>query len=308
MPKFSLEEKVQVDAQPAHVRAIVKDFKQWEPWSPWLSADPNCKVEYADDGASYSWDGEVIGSGMMEVTRETDDAIFYDLNFFKPWKSQADVAFHFKTKDGGTEVAWSMDSSLPFFMFFMKKMMVAWVSADYRRGLAKLKDYAETGSVPSQNQFEGVGEGFVGKYVGIRSDRVPMDELGPRMSEQFEELKKWMAVEGIEPNGAPLSITHKFDMVNRRFDYTAAIPVTELSNGVAYNFVSGTLKAPKTFKVKHTGAYRHLSSAWSAAMMHQRSKQFRPQKGVDPFEVYVSDPTNTPEAELVTEIHLPAAG
>jgi hypothetical protein len=54
------------------------------------------------------------------------------------------------------------------------------------------------------------------------------------------------------------------------------------------------------------GAYRHLGSAWSAGMMRERAKVFKSAKGHAPFEVYMSDPATTPEADLVTEIHFPA--
>ena len=72
------------------------------------------------------------------------------------------------------------------------------------------------------------------------------------------------------------------------------------------DLVKGTLNEPRTFKVKHIGAYSHLGSGWSAGMMHARAKTFKTAKGHDPFELYVTDPTSTPEAQLVTEIHFPA--
>ena len=49
MPKFGVNESVTIDKDLAHVRAIVRDFKQWVPWSPWLSAEPDCTLSYADD-------------------------------------------------------------------------------------------------------------------------------------------------------------------------------------------------------------------------------------------------------------------
>jgi hypothetical protein len=51
----------------------------------------------------------------MEVTGEEENqSISYDLQFLKPWKSRADVTISLAEKNGGTEVTWTMASSLRF--------------------------------------------------------------------------------------------------------------------------------------------------------------------------------------------------
>ncbi len=294
-----------IDAELSQIRKIVRDFKQWEPWSPWLSAEPDCALSYAEDGKSYSWDGTIIGSGTLELLREEDAALWCRITFHKPWKSQSEVDFQFESTGAGTKVCWRMNGSLPFFMFFMKKMMSAWIGSDYRRGLAKLKDYVETGTVPSQNEFPGLGEGVVTAYIGLRQ-KVELEDMKSTMSEQYNRLHEWFTENKLEAAGAPMAIYHKMSMVDSLVDYTAAIPVAKIPDGVTNQFVCGELDAPRTFKVVHKGAYRHLGSAWSAAMMHQRSKRFRKNKNCDPFEVYQTDPHVTPAEDLITEIHLPA--
>lgn len=104
----------------------------------------------------------------------------------------------------------------------------------------------------------------------------------------------------------PIAIYHRFDMVKNVTEYTAALPVERAPDSLPQELVAGELNAPKTFKIKHTGAYRHLGSAWSAGMMMERSKTFRRDKSTDPFEVYVTDPAAMQEADLVTEVHWPA--
>ena len=305
MPKFEVIERITINASPEQVRAVVRDFKQWSPWSPWLSAEPNCPLTYKDDGSGYAWDGEIIGSGMIDIASETDDSIFYELAFLKPWKSKSQVSFTFTPVNEGTEVSWCMQGSLPFFMFFMKNMMKAWVGSDYRRGLAKLKDYVELGKVPSKNEFKGLGEGVITHYVGIRSD-ASLDTFGEKMASQLESIQKFLEDRGIEREDA-LSIYHKFDLVKQQTVYTTAFAVNEIPNNLPSEFVSGSINAPKTYKIAHIGAYRHLGGAWSAGMMHQRGKKFSPKKGMDPFELYRNTPKDTPEDALITEVHFPAS-
>ncbi len=42
---------------------VLSDFKQWPQWSPWLIMEPDCRLDYATDGKSYSWVGKRIGAG-----------------------------------------------------------------------------------------------------------------------------------------------------------------------------------------------------------------------------------------------------
>ncbi len=306
MPKFEVVESTTIAAELGHIRGIVRDFRQWESWSPWLSAEPNCPLEYAADGNSYSWDGKVVGSGRMELVREEETAIYYKLTFLKPWKSESTVDFQFAKKGQETQVTWRMQGALPFFMFWMKKMMRGWVGADYRRGLAKLKDFAESGTVPSRTEFPGVQQGVVSHYVGLRS-QCKIHDLGADMPPLYEKLNKWIEKNDTNASGKPLTIYHKFDIANATADYTAAIPVDKVPTALPPGFTSGKLNAPRSYQIRHTGAYRHLGNAWSAGMMHERSKAFRRNKACDPFEVYVTDPSSgVDEDQLVTEIHIPA--
>lgn len=114
MPKMHIVKTKQIDAPLSKVFSTLNDMSSWSKWSPWLITDPEATVEVAADNKSYSWEGNRVGSGHMSITKEdTNQSIDYDLTFLKPWKSKAKVKFTTKEKDGGTEVAWQMDSSLP---------------------------------------------------------------------------------------------------------------------------------------------------------------------------------------------------
>ena len=65
-----------------------------------------------------------------------------------------------------------------------------------------------------------------------------------------------------------------------------------------------TLPATRAFRVDHTGSYKHLGNAWSAAYQHVRYKKLKQRKGLD-FEIYRNDPNETPAAELQTSVFLP---
>lgn len=303
MPAFLVRKSIRIAAPAQQVYELVRDFKSWPAWSPWLIAEPDARVTYAPDGRGYAWAGDITGSGEMEITGgDPPWSIHYRLTFLKPWKSVNQVAFHFSEHDHETEAEWTMEGTLPWFMFWMKGMMSAWIGADYERGLRMLKDLAETGAVPSKLEFQGLQPVAGFPYVGVRSTCATA-EIGPSMERDMARLTAWLAESGAVPAGPPLSITHQWDPANGTAEYTVALPADAAAPD---GFVRGEIPTCTAYVVRHTGAYRHLGNAWAAGMMHGRAKRFAADKRVPLFEIYDNDPAATPEAGLVTRVHLPA--
>jgi len=302
MPKMNIERSIKIDASKEKVFQKLNDFNEWMPWSPWLIMEPEAKVNVAEDSKSYEWEGDRIGSGNMKVLKEDGyDFIEYDLNFIKPWKSHALTSFKLKEEGSSTVVTWYMDSALPFFMFWMKKMMEAFVGADYERGLDMLKAYVEDGEVESKMEF--VGNKSIDRimFVGVKST-CSMDDLGTQMANDFEKLRAALESSG-KVKGA-LSIYHKWDVVKGNVSYTSAMIVSDYPSSDS-EFVKGEIPPADVYSLKHIGKYQHLGNAWSTLYSMQRNKEFKINKNIDPFEIYLNDPSNTPEKELVTEINFP---
>lgn len=305
MPAFNVKKTIQINAPREQVYALVQDFRSWPTWSPWLIAEPTCTVTHADDHKSYAWDGQIVGSGNMAIKKENEpQSIDYDLNFLKPWKSYADVRFVFAEKDGGTEVTWSMESSLPWFMFWMTKMMICFIGMDYERGLKMLKDLIETGSVPSKLEFPGTQPVAARRYVGIRT-ACPVTEIEKHMGSDFTKLKEWLRESGAQPSGKPLSIYHKWDFKTGTTEYTIGFPMEGALPQLPAGFVEESIPECEAYLVKHTGPYRHLGNAWGGGMIHGRAKKFRQSRKTMPFETYENDPDEVSEEELVTIVHFP---
>lgn len=145
---LTVERSILIDKPASSVFGMVSDFNSWASWSPWLSQEPECPVTIEGNpgtpGHKQFWDGKKIGSGRMELVKVTPDQLLaYDLYFIKPWKSQAKASFTFEPVGNATKVTWSLDSSLPIFLFFMKKKMTAMIGSDYERGLGMLKEQLE---------------------------------------------------------------------------------------------------------------------------------------------------------------------
>lgn len=303
MPKMHIERSVHIDSPVERVFQTVSDFHSWSKWSPWLIAEPDARVDVRQDGKYYEWAGKRVGSGNMTVVRESAPGrVDYDLNFLKPWKSSSKVEFHCKAENGGTNVTWTMDSSLPFFMFWMKKSMEAYVGSDYERGLAMLKDYIEKGKVESRLEFRGIEplNGF--QYIGIRTDTTS-DQTGPQMEKDFGRLMAYAGEHSPELTGGPFSIYHKWDLVKGKVSYTAGLPVKSVPSDLPQGMIAGSIPDIRVYTLRHIGSYKHLGNAWTTMYSLHRNKEIKLVKGIHPFETYGNKPGEVPDSELITDIH-----
>ena len=305
MPKFSVNKSILIKASVDSVYLTISDPKKWPIWSPWFIMDSECKITYAEDGSSYAWDGDIIGSGNMKVMNKSENKqIDYEITFLKPWKSTSKVGFDLKKTSEGVEVTWWMNGSLPFFMFWMKNMMTAFVGMDYERGLNMLKDYVETRHVPSKVTILGFLRHAECKYVGIKTI-CSISEVGTKMEADFKKLEEWGRQEGVNLSGDKMSIYHKFDMVKSVVNYTASIFLSAFPNKLPQGMVAGKIPACSCYVMEHVGPYRYLGNAWAAGMAYSRAKKFKVNKKIDPFEIYGNDPSKVSENDLKTTIYFP---
>lgn len=313
MPAFhvSASEVVNVPLEKAYNSLI--DFNEWPIWSPWLIMERECQVDYkgqpGTQGHGYSWAGKKIGSGEMTLVGAGDRQnsqhrkIDCKLLFLKPFKSKADVDFELEVIDANsTKVTWNMDSSLPFFMFFMVKKMQAFIRNDYERGLLLLKEYLETGSVHMKINVEGVVNMPNEEYLGLSASTTKAG-MHDSMQSSFSTLMSSVRDSGVEITGAPFSLYDNIDMVKDQWNYTVGIPV-DGSSAVA-NLTAGTRGAGKAVKVTHHGSYQHLGNAWAMGMGELQYKKLKASKTNKPFEIYINDPESTKEEELLTEVYIP---
>lgn len=300
MPKMHVHRSINVDASKDHVLSIVKDFNQWRAWSPWLILEPEAQMTVAGDGSSYSWEGKRIGSGEMSIKKAGDNRVDYDLTFLTPYKSHADTTFKVEQQGDGSKVTWLMDSSLPFFMFFMKRKMEAWIGMDFERGLKMLKEYAEKGKVNSTLEFVGTHNYNGTKYVGLKRDTT-MSSIGEHMQADFDALGAFLQDSDLG-NGEVFAQYHKFDMVNGKVTYTAGIGVTDYPDNLPSNWIKGSIPSTSMYTVRHIGPYDHIGNAWSAAQNLIRAKAFKHKRGIHPFEFYKNSPHEVTPEELVSDI------
>lgn len=319
MPAFTVSRSTQIESDPETVFATVSDFATWQIWSPWLLTDRHAMVVLNGDpkkvGGGYSWDGPVVGAGEMEHAElsppsfsEPHGKMLADLRFTRPWKSQARITVEVnKGKDAErrevTDVCWQMDGSLPFFMFWMKSMMVSVLSMDFDRGLRMLKELIEKGDVSSKTTVEGLTDTDAVDLIGLSGEST-LQEIGCAMDAMITEIKKSMAEAGIATDGQWLSLYDDMCMKTQRVKFTCGM-IRPGGAKTPPGLLARDIPSFKAMHVSHTGPYEHLGNAWATAYQNMRAQKHAPNSKYPGLEYYLNLPEDTPAAELVTDVYVP---
>jgi len=140
-------------------------------------------------------------------------------------------------------------------------------------------------------------------YLPTKSRPEP-SAISDAMGKAYFEILTFIDEHDLQDAGAPLSITRTFSGSELVFD--SAIPVRGVSDATPHD--SATVKLGKTYggpviRVRHVGSYRDLSTT------HRKIRAYLAALGIErngaAWESYVSDPGNTPEAELLTYVYYP---
>lgn len=312
MPAYHIDRSILIKAPIKQVRESLCDYQQWPKWSPWLIIEPDTQLNFNDEqgliGAVYDWKGELTGEGSMMLTNISDNKLDMDLFFLKPFKSTAKVCFDLEEEAEATKVTWSMDSKLPFFLFWMVKHIKAYIGMDYERGLKMLKDYLEIGSVASKIKIEGITHIKPQRYIGIANE-CSLEKVSNVMPEDFRKVYQFLQDNNLPIEVIPFAIYNRFDIFNKHMKFISAVPIgNEISDNeisLPDSFITSEIEGGDMLKVTHTGAYIHLGNAWSGAFSFARTKKIKTKKVPVGIEFYLNNPIDTPAEELITEVVLP---
>lgn len=310
---YSLSESVVIDRSVATVFQSLVDFKTWDTWSPWMLQDPEAASAYTgkgnEKGDIMSWDSDLIGTGEIEhVQIEENKSITQELRFTKPFKLVSEVHFVVeKLSEEQTKVVWSMNGKWPWFLWFMKKQMVAMIGEDYKRGLAMLKSLIETGKIDSKITFNGIKDIPETRYIGIKkTESIP--EMQKNMGSLFDIIWKESEKQGLDLSTSKFfAIYNDMNFVTQMCTYTVAISLNETDQPTAADemFID-IVPAHQAYTVHHLGKYDFLGNPWTAAMNYIFcTKGINLNKKISPWEEYLTDPDQTKPEENEVLIGVP---
>lgn len=307
MPSYAVTRERLISAAPEAVFDLLRNFRRWPEWSPWIACEPDARLDFEADGSGYAWDGRVLGAGSITLAAEQRPTrLEHTLAFIRPFKSRSRTEFQLAPDGNGTRVAWTVEGSLPFFLFWLKPMLTAMLGMDFERGLRRLAAVLEQGKVPATLEFVGFTETPGTRYIGITAD-CSIDDIGPSMQQSFGRLGTFFERSDVKPSGPWFSIYHRWDLTRGQARYSACVPVTSTPAALPDGVAAGERPSLRTYAVRLTGPFDYLADAWAAGFGRAQAKVFKQAKTHAPFEIYEKAPETHPGEPPATAVHFPAA-
>jgi uncharacterized protein YndB with AHSA1/START domain len=147
---FRVQRDVTIAAPAEVIFSNIEDFHRWEAWSPYEKLEPTIKKSFSGPerglGASYSWEGQKVGSGKMTITElAPNQRVTIRLEFTAPFEATDTAVFELTPQPAGTQVSWSMTGENSFFgkVVSIFADTDAMIGKDFVSGLLALKQVSE---------------------------------------------------------------------------------------------------------------------------------------------------------------------
>ncbi len=312
--QYHVERSVVIQRPAAVLFTLLNSYKYFNNWSPWATMDPDARFELSGPesgpGAKLSWSGDprTVGEGWQEIRySHAFEIISMHLDFGDQGVAQSQ--FDLLETDAGTRVTWSFNTDVTegksvitallgkYFGLFLDQ----WIGADYEQGLGAFKEFAET--LPASD-FSGsiievvTVEPFDILYVSGKSSQEATD-VGQALADAFTQIGRFMAENNILQDSQPMAITRSWDENGYQFD--AAVPVNGLPDEVSGNVQIGLSPSGRAVRFTHIGPYDQMLPAYEKLASYMAANGL--DEGPVSWEHYISDPGNTPEAEIITHIY-----
>lgn len=147
---FNVEKTIVVERPVPVVMDKVSDLNYYSEWNPWQQTDPTTQKEITGTphtpGHKYSWQGKKVGVGNLTLKSRDNRHIHFDLQFIKPFKTQAKDNWLFEEwGNGETKITWQNSGELPWpIARLMGPMLNKSLGKQFETGLINLKKMLES--------------------------------------------------------------------------------------------------------------------------------------------------------------------
>jgi len=315
---YQAEETMLIDAPRQMLFDEVDDYKNWENWGSWMAEDPSMVISYPEktsgEGASYSWQGDM--DGKMETTKVIPPkSITQKITFDTPFgASESTVYWKFEENEKGTLVTWGMKGEQSFmekaYQATQDSSMSQMIKPMFATGLDNLAEVVQKKMKVYTINIDGLTQHSGGYYMyNTTAARFTPTALSAKMSEMLPRVHNYMKKNNLQMSGSPFTLYNTIDEENGTVIISAAIPTPNKITPADGNtsVLCGFLESQQVVKASLKGDYKNLPEAWARVEQYiQQDKNIERKPNAQPFEVYVSDPSESANpANWVTEIYIP---
>ncbi len=316
LPKHvRVERSVTVDQPATMMFAILNSFQHFNEWSPWAANDEGAEFTVsgpdAGVGATLSWVGDprLAGTGSLEiVTSEPFEYIQMQLD--RDFQGLATSGFRLQAMGDSTRITWAFDSDLTeglgmfdgFIARYVGLLFERWVGTDYQKGLASLKQFAESMPASDFRQIEISRVDVEPQLILFVSTQSSQDsaDVAAALSAAYYEISEFMNANGVHMNGQPMAITRAWEEGGYQFD--AAIPVDFVPDLLPDNIQAGRSPSGPGIKAIHVGRLDQVMPTYEKLAAYMSAHGLS--EGRVSWEHYVTDPASTEAAETITHIYI----
>ena len=146
------------------------------------------------------------------------------------------------------------------------------------------------------------------KIIGVRLDSQPMvfvtettsmEAISAFMGPAFAKLGQFLATSGVTALGPPMAVYHDWSGEMTAVDLGFPVSATDAEKATG-EVLAGMTPGGYALKIVHIGPYDDFAATYAA--IGDAMKAAGVPEGSKMWEVYLSEPGVTPDAELVTEI------
>jgi effector-binding domain-containing protein len=138
--------------------------------------------------------------------------------------------------------------------------------------------------------------------AAIKRTALNMDKIVEGMDTDYRKIMGYIAEQGKQIVGAPYCFYTNASADYTTFDIELGIPVSEAVPASGEIFMSQTYEG-QALVGTHKGSYKDLEKTYSALMDYAKEHSI----GIanDCYAYYLSNPDDTPESELLTQVVFP---
>lgn len=281
--------ETEISLESAAIFSGVASFAGREQWDPWVTQDSTTKVTIESKpgyvGSTYTWDGEKLGNGRMEVISVKENRYIESSLWFGDVETPSLVQWTFEPVDGGTRVVWSFSQETTYPIGRLGMMFgKVFLKQSYELGLANLKELME--SMPEKSSALGIIslESMPAMLVLVADGAGTMETIGEQLGDLYGLLYTEAEKQQLDISAAPFVHYLDFDESTGFSNYLAGVVVNRMGSD------AGRVKAvayPETKAVQaiHTGSYETVSSSYAEMDSYIRSNEI--QVNGEAFEFYL---------------------
>lgn len=303
---LNITRTVSMKCSPSQVYSLVNDLKKWDEWNPWHLRDSSMVINYPGTtrgvGASYTWKGELSGTGSLEIIDASKNESIKTELTFGGYDGTSNGFWLFNKEGDLTNVSWGMQGdNIPFMArgVLLLRRAKSNMKADFDQGLENLKMIAEQRAKGMYNGFKINNVVIPEKHYVLNRQIVNTDQIQAFYMRHLPAISVDISKVGAETDGMPCGLFYKWEVAKGQIDMAAAIPVKEAMTVKGY--MSTTIPERKALQVDYYGDYSETNKA------HDAIEEYVADQGLftdfPVVEQYITDPgTETDPSKWLTRI------